>query len=144
MKGKSVGTLLSGLDVSAVGKNLQFSLAHVYTLPSADTSSSSKKSIAASDATSLGTGLQGNYPNPFNPTTTISYQLASAGNVNLKIYDILGREIAMLVNGDKVAGAYTATFDGSRMASGIYFVRMSVKPNAGQATVKTMKMQLIK
>jgi photosystem II stability/assembly factor-like uncharacterized protein len=65
-----------------------------------------------------------NYPNPFNPTTTINYQIPSTGHVSLKIYDILGREIATLVNEEKSAGNYEIKFDGSNLSSGVYFYRL--------------------
>jgi len=61
------------------------------------------------------------YPNPFNPSTTISYTLPEAGAVQIKIYDILGREVAKLVDEQKSAGKYTVQWNGSNMASGIYF-----------------------
>lgn len=66
-----------------------------------------------------------NYPNPFNPTTTIKYSIAKPSNVSLKIYNILGQEVATLLNGHQAAGSYTATFDASRFASGVYFYRLS-------------------
>ncbi len=62
-----------------------------------------------------------NYPNPFNPTTTISYSLPEAGNVQIKVYDVLGREVAKLVDETKSAGKHTITWNGSSNASGIYF-----------------------
>jgi flagellar hook assembly protein FlgD len=62
-----------------------------------------------------------NYPNPFNPPTTISYTLPEAGDVQIKIYDILGREVAKLVDEQKSAGKYTVQWNGSNYASGIYF-----------------------
>ncbi len=65
--------------------------------------------------------LNDNYPNPFNPTTTISYSLPEAGNVQIKIYDVLGRELAKLVDEIKSAGKHTAAWNGSDNASGIYF-----------------------
>jgi hypothetical protein len=64
------------------------------------------------------------HPNPFNPTTTISYGLPQAAQVNLKVYDLQGRLIAELVNGMKDAGVHYVTFDGSRLASGMYFYRL--------------------
>ncbi len=61
-----------------------------------------------------------NHPNPFNPTTTISYQLPEAGIVTIKVYDILGKKVAELVNENKQAGYYTVNFDVGRLTSGIY------------------------
>lgn len=67
-----------------------------------------------------------NFPNPFNPVTSISYQLPSSGNVTLKIYDVLGNEIKALIDEYKPAGRYTINFNASALASGIYFYRLKV------------------
>ncbi len=83
--------------------------------------------------------LYQNYPNPFNPATVISYQLPVSGNVTLKVYDVLGNEIATLVNEEKSAGVYDVDFDGSDLSSGIYFYKL----HAGNFT-KTNKMILLK
>ena len=84
-------------------------------------------------------GLGQNYPNPFNPATTISYQIRSAGLVSLRVYDVLGREVATLVHGYQGAGTYTKTFDGSRLSSGVYFYRLQ-----SGSFVNTKKMVLAK
>jgi len=65
-----------------------------------------------------------NYPNPFNPTTAISYQLPAVSDVKLAVYDLLGREVAVLVNERRDAGVHEVKFDGSILASGVYFYRL--------------------
>jgi len=83
--------------------------------------------------------LAQNYPNPFNPTTTISYQLPKAGHVTLKIYDVLGNEVKTLVNENKEVGRYTAAFDASSLASGVYIYRLQANDY-----LATKKMLLLK
>lgn len=68
--------------------------------------------------------LYQNYPNPFNPSTVISYQVPNYGKVSLKVFDLLGREVALLVNEVKSAGNYEATFNAANLPSGIYFYRL--------------------
>lgn len=84
-----------------------------------------------------------NYPNPSNPKSKIDYQLPIDGKVTIKIYDITGREVTTLVNEQKEAGYYTAVFDGSSLASGIYIYRLTAEGN-GQNFSKVMKLVLIK
>jgi hypothetical protein len=72
-----------------------------------------------------GYSLAQNYPNPFNPSTTITYSLAKAGNVTLKIYDLLGKEVAVLVNGYKTKGQYNIKFEVSNLPSGIYIYQLN-------------------
>jgi hypothetical protein len=69
--------------------------------------------------------LEQNYPNPFNPSTTIKYQVQKTGNVTLKIFDILGRDIITLVNENKREGFYEVRFDASKIPSGVYIYRLS-------------------
>lgn len=83
--------------------------------------------------------LDQNYPNPFNPTTQIKYSIAKAGVVTLKIYDILGRQVADLVNRYQEAGKYTVDFNASRLSSGVYIYRIE---SSSFTSVK--KMMLIK
>jgi Secretion system C-terminal sorting domain len=83
--------------------------------------------------------LDQNYPNPFNPTTGIQYSVAGNQKVTLKVYNILGEEVATLVNEVKNAGTYNAMFNGSKLASGIYYYRLQ---SGNQVEMK--KMMLIK
>jgi hypothetical protein len=80
-----------------------------------------------------------NYPNPFNPTTTIRYSIPVSGHVNLTVYDLQGREVAVLVNGIQTAATYAVTCDGSAFTSGVYFYRLT----AGNETF-TGRMMLLK
>jgi hypothetical protein len=83
--------------------------------------------------------LEQNYPNPFNPTTTISYQIPELSFVTIKIFDVLGSEIATLINEEKPIGSYEVEFNASELTSGIYFYRLK----AGDFIV-TKKMVLMK
>jgi hypothetical protein len=68
--------------------------------------------------------LMQNFPNPFNPSTTIQYSIPKDAHVSLVVYDVLGREVAMLESGIKAAGSYRVNFDASRLASGVYMYRL--------------------
>ncbi|MBK7377935.1 MAG: T9SS type A sorting domain-containing protein [Ignavibacteriales bacterium] len=87
--------------------------------------------------------LYQNYPNPFNPVTTIRFSIPVSGNVTLKIYDILGREVKTLLREYKSTGIYEVSFDGGGLASGIYFYQLSAVSGADYF-VQTKKMLLLK
>jgi aminopeptidase N len=80
-----------------------------------------------------------NYPNPFNPVTTISFRVPFKSFVTLKVFDILGREVTTLVNGEKLAGDYSVQWNGSALPSGIYFYRLQTN-----SVVFTRKMLLVR
>lgn len=83
--------------------------------------------------------LKQNYPNPFNPSTNITYNLPQQADVQLRVYDMVGREVATLINREQAAGSYTVNFDASELSSGMYMYRL----NTGSTTI-TRKMMLIK
>jgi len=87
----------------------------------------------------LSTELMQNYPNPFNPVTNISYRLSENGFVSLKVFDNSGREVMTLVNEFKQAGYYTDIFNGSGLASGVYFYNLTAVD-----LVQTKKLSLVK
>jgi Secretion system C-terminal sorting domain len=80
-----------------------------------------------------------NYPNPFNPSTNINFSLPTSGVAKLTVFDVSGKVVATLLNGEKTAGNYTADFDASRLSSGVYFYRLE----SGNFT-QTKKMLLVK
>lgn len=79
--------------------------------------------------------LSQNYPNPFNPNTQINYTIASDGQVTLKVFDILGKEVATLVNEKQNLGSYSLNFDGSNLSSGVYFYKLF---SEGYSDIKQM------
>ena len=94
----------------------------------------------------IGFSLEQNYPNPFNPTTTIKYSVpnvtlggAKGSNVQLKIYDVLGNEVATLINEEKPAGNYEIRFDAAKLSSGVYFYQLKA-----ERFLETKKMILLR
>jgi hypothetical protein len=85
--------------------------------------------------TPLSFQLDQNYPNPFNPSTSIGYQLSTTSHVSLKVFDVLGRQIATLVDEQKTAGTYSARWDATNVPSGTYLYRLA---NEGHVAAKTM------
>jgi hypothetical protein len=91
--------------------------------------------------------LSQNYPNPFNPTTSISFDLPKQSHVILKIFDIIGREVATLMDEDFSAGKYTKTWNASSFSSGVYFCRIDARQttgSGGEIFVSTKKLLLVK
>ena len=83
--------------------------------------------------------LSQNYPNPFNPITKIQYQLAKNSHVELKVFDVAGHQIALLVNEQQTPGTYEAEFDGSGYASGVYFYQITT-----ESFTETKRMVMVK
>ncbi len=99
----------------------------------------SVENISFEDVNPTDFALNQNYPNPFNPSTVINFELKSNSNISLKVYNVLGAEVATLVNGNYAAGKYNVTFDASKLSSGVYFYRLQ----AGNF-IETKKMVLLK
>jgi hypothetical protein len=91
-------------------------------------------------------GLDQNYPNPFNPSTRIGYQVPGPGaaRVRLAVYDMLGREVAVLVDGKKEAGSHAVEFHATGLASGVYFYRMTADGASGVPYMQTRKLVLVR
>ncbi len=87
--------------------------------------------------------LDQNYPNPFNPTTNISYNIPVSGLVKITLYDVLGSEVATILNENKTAGYYSAVFDGKNLASGAYYYKITFTSDNNTFS-QTKKMMLIK
>ncbi|MBD3232978.1 MAG: T9SS type A sorting domain-containing protein, partial [candidate division Zixibacteria bacterium] len=83
--------------------------------------------------------LIGSYPNPFNASTTITFELPAAGNVNLEVYNLMGQKVATLLEEYRVAGSHKVKWDGSDYSSGIYFYRLE-----SNGEVRTKRMTLLK
>lgn len=137
--------LLSGEIISGTKKELvQFSTnmnkytAKIYSLADTMVVVGLSDEIAQNNVPAEFT-LKQNYPNPFNPATNISYSIPSNGNVELTVYDILGRDVQNLVNEFQSAGEHSAIFNGDNLSSGVYFYSLNFE---GKTTVK--KMILIK
>lgn len=110
-----------------------------YTFYPADTVTASAGEGPHEGSVPEGFQLSQNYPNPFNPVTEIRFQVPERARVTLRVYDLVGNEVSTLVDDEKSAGSYTVVYNGSGLASGVYFYRLQ----AG-AFVQTKRMHLIK
>lgn len=88
--------------------------------------------------------LYQNYPNPFNPSTTISFVIPNTSFVTLKVFDILGSEVATLINEEKEPGYHSIQWNGSGSSSGMYIYQVNAKSKDGNETVQRKKMLMIK
>jgi hypothetical protein len=135
----------SGHSYSWVDNNVINGVSYTYTLESVDLNGNAE-TLGATSATPNASAsvvstyaLEQNFPNPFNPETNISFELAEATNVSLRVFNLLGQEVASLVNGPQAAGRHTVSFDGSNLTSGMYVYRLE----AGEFSA-TRKMVLMK
>jgi hypothetical protein len=104
-------------------------------------------SVEDQDNSSMQFSLLQNFPNPFNPLTTINWQLASGSNTTLKVFDILGRDVSTLVNEYREAGNYMTEFNATNLPSGVYFYQLKAfdpRSSTGRNFVSTKKMILLR
>jgi serine protease len=87
----------------------------------------------------ISTKITGNYPNPFNPTTTLEYELSESGNITMVVYNLVGQRVAKVIDGFKTSGRHQVTVDAYTLGSGVYFVRMTTSKGS-----HVHKMMLIK
>jgi hypothetical protein len=111
--------------IASAGANRGFSVGEGGTIlgPSSGTVTSVQKG-AHSHVLPREVALAQNYPNPFNPSTSVSFQLSAVSDVALRIFDLLGREVATLVDGRMEAGTHKVVWNASGFASGVYFYRL--------------------
>lgn len=139
-------------DLSAYkGKNIYFAVN--YYLVNAGPQGTSSDNVWIDNFTLKGSGYGGpditsfelnqNFPNPFNPSTEISFSVLQNSNVNIKIFDVLGKQTAVLTDGFYEKGKYSIPFNGSSFASGVYFYVMNASWGNGQFT-DTKKMEIVK
>lgn len=133
MTGPGIGSTLDMLTVPSVTFTAEAGVVYSFAINSSVTSLGDDISIP--EEFSLGQ----NFPNPFNPSTSIQYDVKEAAQVTLKVYDMIGNEVASLVNEVKPAGSYTISFDASKLSSGVYLYKMT----AG-SFVQTRKLVLMK
>jgi hypothetical protein len=88
--------------------------------------------------------LSAAYPNPFNPTATISFQLPEASQVTLEAYNVIGQRVATVVDEKRDAGVYRVTWDAGRLASGTYVIRLVAKDGSGNSIVRSRTLTLLK
>lgn len=118
---QSTGSALGKVTFKVAIDHIRLQMDNYGTVKELDSFGDALLAVGDEKSNAEGFNLKQNYPNPFNPTTTINYSIPKASNVQLKIYDVLGKEVATLVNEGKIAGSYSVNFDASMLSSGIYF-----------------------
>ncbi len=149
IKGSGIGRKNVQVRVSIkTNKDLGYSISEVFRLSDDTLPKAKEKEVTFQGLMSVNDyQLAQNYPNPFNPSTMIKYQLPVNGHVTLKVYDVLGKEVATLINRKQDVGYYEVEFDGSGLASGMYIYKIDVQsadPSNHKNFSKVKKMLMIK
>jgi len=142
----SKGNDATGHTYTWVDNNVNMGTVYTYKLVTVDVSGNRKEAAtkvvtmspsSAAEVTEY--ALRQNYPNPFNPTTSISFDVLNSGYTSLKVYNLLGEEVATLVNGSIAKGVHTVNFDAANLPSGVYVYRLSVNGFAAEKKMLLMK-----
>jgi Concanavalin A-like lectin/glucanases superfamily/Secretion system C-terminal sorting domain len=143
---RGLGTRSTGRDYSFTDSKVTSGSSYAYKIQSVATDGATKDLSTLTVTVGLPKtfALDQNFPNPFNPTTTIGYELSANTFVTLKVYDVLGREVATLVNGQQNAGVYKVSLNASDYSSGTYFYRLVALGSNGQRFVSVKKLVLLK
>jgi hypothetical protein len=149
-EGREVIIRPSVKGISRGRRDFIYTLVHVHTILDDSSSvgpfkSSLQKAATRTQSNSLPTryALHEGYPNPFNPSTQITFDLPEPSHVSLVIYDVLGRKVAELENGMKEAGYHSATWNGSAVASGVYFARFAARDAQGNVKLSKVSRLLL-
>ena len=134
----------SGAEYSRVDNNVSNGVTYSYTLVVVNLDGSRETLVSESatpqeNITVNSFELYQNYPNPFNPQTNITFDLAEASLVNLKVFNVAGQEIAVIANGNYAAGRHAVNFDATGLASGVYLYRLEANGFAAQQKMGLMK-----
>jgi len=142
---EGVGTSSSTKEYSFVDRSLQNGK-YSYRLRQVDFDGTTEysKEIEVDVTGPTAFALSQNYPNPFNPSTMINFALATDAKVVLSVYNVLGQEVATLVNGNLAAGSHSVSFDASKLTSGLYIAKINAAGINGQNFVSNIKMMLNK
>ncbi len=142
---EGVGTSSSTKEYSFVDRSLQNGK-YSYRLRQVDFDGTTEysKEIEVDVTGPTAFALSQNYPNPFNPSTMINFALATDAKVVLSVYNVLGQEVATLVNGNLAAGSHSVSFDASKLTSGLYIAKINATGINGQNFVSNIKMMLNK
>jgi hypothetical protein len=136
--------LYLGNTITSMQGIMYFSFLHYKLVPRKNTDFGTVIGIQTITETPGVFWLRQNYPNPFNPVTQIVYNVPEASEVTLKVYNLLGQEVRTLVNGLQTKGRYSIPFDGSTLASGLYFYILEAKSEHGNNFKDVKKMVLVK
>jgi hypothetical protein len=135
----------TGSSYRFVDANLSNGTTYNYSLVAVDVNGARKELGTTSAVPSINAAtiteyaLHQNFPNPFNPTTSIAIDLVDAGNVSLKVYNLMGQEVGTLLTGNMTSGRHIVNFDATNLSSGLYLYRLSVNGFVAEKKMLLMK-----